>query len=142
MLFLLIELCQNQILIPWKHLAYQYLFTVFYAIATVCCQFASKGHIFPGKLDWICDERVGGSEGCIVESCLLWFVYFAVLQTGCFAVVLTIHHLKTKYCCKRSVAITYYSQYSTTELGSLITNKSKVANENWKKLNSEEEKDE
>ena len=111
-IFLLIELFHNQILIPWKHLAYQYIFTIIYAIATLLTQLASKNHVFPGKLDWICDERIGAEEGCIVESCLLWFAYFALLQTGCFTFVLTLHHLKTKYCCRRSIPITYYPQYS------------------------------
>ena len=55
---LVIEIVQNQILLEWKHLVYQYLFTIFYMLVTALWQVGTgDAVIFPETLDWICASR-------------------------------------------------------------------------------------
>lgn len=108
-LFYAFEFFQNQLLISWKHLIYQYLFTAFYAATTFMWQVVTgNAVIYPRHLDWICASRAGEPEDCLFNECILWFIYFMIVQTGCFSLVLLLHYLKSKYCCKRSVAIITY----------------------------------
>lgn len=99
--FFLVELCMNQLLLSWKQLPLQYIFTVLYALITALWQLSTgDAVIFPGKLDWNSDD--------LFNDCILWFLYFMVAQTGCFSVVLLAHYIKSKFCCKLSVPIIAY----------------------------------
>ena len=55
---LVFELCANQLMLVWKQISYQYIFTIFYMIVTAVWQFATQDAIiFPKRLDWICSVR-------------------------------------------------------------------------------------
>ena len=55
---LIIEIAQNQLLLEWRHLVYQYLFTMFYMVVTALWQVGTgDAVIFPKTLDWICATR-------------------------------------------------------------------------------------
>ena len=99
--FFIFEFLQNQILISWKSIVWQYVFTAFYACVTACWQMVTgDAVIYPGALDWICATREGASPDCMTSECIMWFIYFMLIQTGCFSLVLFMHYLKSKYCCR------------------------------------------
>ena len=109
----------NQLMLTWKHIVYQYIFTVFYAMVTAIWQISTNDAIiFPELLDWVCKSRTE-VEGCLSAHCLLWFFYFAIVQTCCFSVILFLHYLKSKYCCRRSVDIITYEETQASQLGSI-----------------------
>ena len=55
---LVFELCANQLMLVWKQISYQYIFTIFYMIVTAIWQIATQDAvIFPESLDWICSVR-------------------------------------------------------------------------------------
>ena len=120
-IFFFFEMCQNQLMMSWRHIWYQYIFTAVYALATGLYQI-SQGDtvIFPRTLDWLCESRAGAVEGCLVNECLLWFVYFIIVQTGCFALILVMHYLKAKFICKKNIKI---EMQSTVELQSLTASR-------------------
>jgi len=113
--FFLVELCFNQILISWKQLPLQYLFTVAYAMVTAAWQVSTgDAVIYPGRLDW--------NSADLFNDCILWFIYFSILQTICFAFVLLLHYVKSKFCCKVSVPIIAFQENEAKDLGSLTKN--------------------
>ena len=119
-----IEFFMNQILISWKHIVYQYLFTMLYAAITAAWQnITHEAVIFPKTLDWICASREGAEGGCIFTECILWFIYFMIVQTGSYSLILYMHYLKSKYCFKQSVKIKTYNRDSIENLGSIMSNK-------------------
>ena len=123
-MFFLLEFFLNQILISWKHIVYQYLFTALYAGITALWQVVTKNAIiYPESLDWICATREGASDNCIFSQCIAWFLIFMTVQTGMFSLVLMMHYLKSKYCCKQSVAIETYQRDSIKTLGSIMASK-------------------
>ena len=91
-----VELFCNQLWISWKQLPLQYLFTCFYALATLMYQKFSSGTciIFPDKLDW------NANVEDIFSNCIAWFLVFAAVQTGSFVLILGIHNLKSQFICK------------------------------------------
>lgn len=122
--FFAIEFFLNQILISWKHIVYQYVFTLCYAVITASWQtLTGDAVIFPKTLDWICASREGGAEGCIFNECIMWFIVFILVQTGCFSLVLLLHFLKSKYCCRQSVPIITYNPNQIEKLGSIMSQK-------------------
>ena len=123
-MFFLVEFFLNQILISWKHIVYQYLFTAFYAGITALWQVVTKNAvIFPKALDWICATRDGAPDDCIVSQCIVWFVIFMAVQTAMYSLVLLMHYLKSKYSCKQSVPIVTYQRDSIKTLGSIMASK-------------------
>ena len=122
--FYLLEFFLNQILISWKHIVYQYLFTLCYAGITAAWQsITGTAVIYPKTLDWICATREGGTEDCLFSECILWFIYFMVVQSGCYSLVLLMHYLKSKYCCVRSVTIVTHNRDVIENLGSIVSSK-------------------
>ena len=114
----------NQLLMSWKHLVWQFLFTGVYAGITAVWQTStSTAIIFPGSLDWICASREGASEGCLFSECGLWFIYFAVVQSICYSVVLLLNYLKAKFCCRRSVTIQTYNAMSIEDFGHITAHR-------------------
>lgn len=108
LIFFVIEFFLNQLLITWKHLVYQYLFTLFYALVTLIWQVSTKDAvIFPNSLDWICASRDynATNPGCLFDQCILWFLVFMGVQTGCFTALVLFHYAKSKFCCRRSHSI-------------------------------------
>lgn len=100
-------------LISWKQLPLQYFFTMFYAIVTLMWQkFTGNAVIFPKRLDW-------NASDAIFDQCILWFIVFALVQTGCFAFVLLFSYLSSKFCCKKSVEIVTFREVDTQRMGSL-----------------------
>lgn len=110
--FFLCEFFMNQILMSWKHLVYQYIFTGFYALVTLVWQ-RSTGDavIFPNILDW--------NSGDLFNECILWFIYFTIVQTVWFSIILLLHYLKSLYCCRRSVDIITYAEVDPAEITAL-----------------------
>jgi len=132
--FLVIEFMQNQLLLVWKHLIYQYIFTAFYALVTLLWQTGTgSAVIFPDSLDWICgwesdatgptrEPNTGGS--CLFSDCFLWFGVFMLVQTGCFAALLLLHYAKSKFCCRRPVQLSSDSVvYSAAGQSTLLVGK-------------------
>ena len=118
--FALFEFMLNQLLMTWKHIVYQYIFTALYAVVTAIWQVSTQDAvIFPHKLDWICASRAGNPPNCIFDQCILWFIIFMLVQSGCFSLLLFLHYLKAKFCCKRSVPIVTYQQDTISSLGGL-----------------------
>lgn len=116
--FAIIEFCMNQVLMNWKHIAFQYIFTAFYALMTLIWQQATKpAVIFPGVLDWTTD-------GSLFDDCILWFIVFAGVQTGCFSLLLLLHYTKSRYCCRRSVPIIQV-QFKVSDVGGLTSKSGK-----------------
>ena len=118
----LVEFFLNQILFTWRHIIYQFIFTGLYALITMIWQVSTgDATIFPGKLDWVCSARDGAdAEGsCLFSECFLWFIVFLVVQSGCYSLILFLHYLKTRFCCKRSVAIKTYSEIDQSALGQI-----------------------
>lgn len=100
------------------------MFTIVYAATTAIWQVVTgDAVVYPGALDWICEKRDGAASGCLFNECILWFIYFMLVQTGCFSFVLMCHYLKSKYCCKRAVPIITYQQESIHNLGSIMSSK-------------------
>lgn len=95
----------------WKHIVYQYLFTAAYMLMTAIWQFSTgDAVIFPDRLDWICSTRASDPpSNCLFSQCILWFIYFVIVQSACFALLLLIHHVKAEYCCRKSREITLNS---------------------------------
>jgi len=107
-----VELFFNQLLISWKQLPMQYIFTFGYAVMTLSFQkFTGNAVIFPKRLDWNSDN--------LFSECILWFIVFILVQTGCFSLVLLIHFLKSKFCCKRSVEIVTFREIDAKDMGAL-----------------------
>ena len=112
--FVVIETMQNQLLLEWKHLVYQYLFTLYYMIVTMIWQVStSDAVIFPQTLDWICASRTVSEDddtplydpSCIWSQCYRWFLVFMLVQTICYISILLIHYGKAKFCCRHSVPL-------------------------------------
>ena len=59
-------------MMQWKNLAHQYLFTLFYMLVTAAWQFGTGDAVlFPEALDWICHYTEKGREYNIdVDHCL------------------------------------------------------------------------
>ena len=94
-IFYFIEFFLNQIVLSWKHIVYQYLFTVLYGVVTAAWQhLTGNAVIFPGSLDWICSLRAGASSDCLFNECILWFIIFMAVQTVSYSVILYLHFLK------------------------------------------------
>ena len=78
--FYLLEFMMNQLLMSWKNIAYQYVFTLVYAAITATWQIVtSNAVIFPQRLDWICDSRPGASADCLFSECFAWFLWFMLI---------------------------------------------------------------
>ena len=116
----LIEFFLNQLLMTWRHILYQFIFTIFFALVTMLWQVSTgDATIFPGALDWVCASREGGEDGCIFDECILWFIVFIGVQSGCYSLILFLHYLKTRFCCKRSVPIKTYSEIAPGQLSNI-----------------------
>ena len=111
---LIIEIAQNQLLLEWRHLVYQYLFTMFYMVVTALWQVGTgDAVIFPETLDWICatrtepddDSKLINDPDCLWSQCISWFLIFAVVQTACYISILLIHYGKAKFCCRHSIPL-------------------------------------
>lgn len=105
----------------WKHIVFQYMFTLFYMVVTAIWQISTgDAVIFPERLDWICATRPGDPPSdCLFSQCILWFLYFVLVQTGCFVTLHLTHFVKSKYCCRKSLDIPTYSEVDTDKLGAV-----------------------
>ena len=67
---LCIEMFLNQIILRWRHMIFQFIFCIGYALITLLWQ-AGTGIavIFPNKLDWICSKRAYNDDDpdCIFD---------------------------------------------------------------------------
>ena len=69
--FAVIEFFSNQMMMQWKNIAHQYLFTLFYMLVTAAWQFGTGDAVlFPKALDWICHDTETRPYNEDVDHCL------------------------------------------------------------------------
>ena len=91
--FLLVEICLNQLLLLWKHIIFQYLFTLAYMIVTMVLSMANAEDVFVSGFDWHC-LRGSDTEVCAWGDLGRFFGLLLTLQTCFFVLGLGLHVIK------------------------------------------------
>lgn len=96
-IFLLVEICMNQLTLLWKHVTMQYAFTAVYLIVTAILQLAGSQEIYVAGFDWNC-LKGSDTDPCQWGKMGSFFGLFLALQTAFFFAGLVVHVIKQKYC--------------------------------------------
>ena len=60
-IFLIVEICLNQLVFQLNHICFQYIFTLFYILVVAGLQFAGAQEIYVAGFDWSC-LRAGSGQ--------------------------------------------------------------------------------
>ena len=115
-LLLLIEFFLNQLLVPKRNFFLQIVVSVFYMLVTMAATSQDKS-VFPDLVNFGCEE-----EGCKWSSFFLFHLVFMAMLQVCFWLLVGLHFMKIRFCCRKSVAII---QQPVFVVDSTLTSKSK-----------------